>query len=57
MNDLLSVDGVLPIPHKNHKLIYMGSQWAPFMPTFVCVCGYKGAPCVRIPPCAGANRG
>jgi len=40
MNDLLNIDGILPIPHDYNKHIHMGSQWVLFMPTHVF--RYKG---------------
>ena len=43
MNDLSSMDGILPTPHEYNKQIHMGSQWALFMPTVVYTDIHKGS--------------
>ena len=42
MNDLLSIDGVLPIPHEYNKHIHMGSQSVLYNPTHDVAGDYEG---------------
>ena len=47
MNDLSSMDGILPTPHEYNKHIHMGSQWALFVPTHYATYIHNGTRCVQ----------